>query len=190
MYRRLGAALGVKDRGDRLGAVVERMLNKYRGALSSGTSPVRVYIACSGDGYLPCLEDDSGGEQLKWLGGMNVAGTRATAPRRPRTIEEIAAMAPDVVIVSGSAAALQKDPAWKSVSAVAAGRVYQWPLLPNSWGSRPPSVNRLPGVPWLAYVARGRTFDPEFEADLRSLFRELYHIDLTDVQLRKLLAPS
>jgi iron complex transport system substrate-binding protein len=190
MYRRLGTALGVKDRGDRLGGLADRVLKKYRGVLSSGTPPVRVYLACSNDGYQPCLEDDSGGEQLKWLGGVNVAGTRATAPRRPLTIEEIAVMAPDVIVVSGSAARLQTDPAWQQITAVTAGRVYQWPSLPYGWGSRPPSVNRLPGVAWLAYVARGRSFDAAFEADLRSLFRELYHINLTAAQIHKLLASS
>lgn len=189
MYRRLGAVLGVKDRGDRLGGLADRVLAKYGGALSSA-KPVRVYLACSADGYLPCLEDDSGGEQLQWLGGVNVAGTRATAPRRPLTIDEITAMAPDVIIVSGSAARLRSDPAWQRVKAVTAGRVYQWPSQPYSWGSRPPSVNRLPGVAWLAYVARGRSFDAEFEADLRSLFRELYHLELTEPQIQRLLAPS
>jgi iron complex transport system substrate-binding protein len=188
MYRRLGTALGVKDRGDRLGGLSDRVLKKYRGVLSSGRPPVRVYLACSNDGYQPCLEDDSGGEQLKWLGGVNVAGMRATAPRRPLTIEEIAATAPDVIVVSGSAAGLRADPAWQRVEAVTAGRVYQWPSLPYDWGPRPPSVNRLPGVAWLAYVARGRSFDAEFEADVRSIFRELYHIDLTASQIQKLLS--
>ena len=95
-------------------------------------------------------------------------------------------MAPDVVI-GASPAALRKDPAWQQVKAVAAGRVYQWPTLPNSWGSRPPSVNRLPGIPWLAYVARGRSFDADFATDLRALFRELYHVELTDPQIQTLL---
>jgi len=190
MYRRLGVALGVKERGERLCGVAERMLKKYRGVLTSSTAPVRVYLACSGDGYLPCLEDDSSGEQLQWLGGVNVAGTRATAPRRPLTIDEVTAMAPDVIIVSGPAARLRSDPAWQRVKAVTAGRVYQWPALPYGWGSRPPSVNRLPGVAWLAHVARGRNFDAEFNADLRLLFRELYHLELTDAQIQKLLAPS
>ncbi len=190
MYRRLGAALGVKARGDRLGALADSMLKKYRGALSSGPAPVRAYLACSGDGYLPCLEDDSAGEQLQWLGGVNVAGTRSTAPRRPLTIDEIMAMNPQVIIVNGPAPSLQKDPAWQRVQAVKAGRIHQWPSLPYGWGSRPPSVNRLPGVAWLAYVARGRSFDAEFEADVRSLFRELYHLELTAPQIRKLLAPS
>jgi iron complex transport system substrate-binding protein len=189
VYRRLGTALGVKDRGERLGGLAERMLNKYRGVLGSAPA-VRVYLACSGDGYQPCRDDDSGGEQLRWLAGVNVAGTRASAPGRPLTIDEVIAMAPDVVVTTGSAAALRKNPAWQRVKAVAAGRVYQWPSLPNSWGPRPPSVNRLPGVQWLAYVARERSFDAEFEADLRTLFRELYHIELTDSQMRTLLASS
>jgi iron complex transport system substrate-binding protein len=148
-----------------------------------------VYLACSADGYVPCLADDSGGEQLQWLGGINVAGTRATAPRRPLTIDEIRALDPDAIIASGAAAKLRSDAAWQTVAAVAKGRVYQWPALPYSWGSRPPSVNRLPGVAWLAYVARGRPFDAEFERDVRMLYSDFYHVQLTDTQIQQLLAP-
>ena len=139
----------------------ERLLAKYRGALSA-PAPVRVYLACSADGLQPCLADQSAGEQLSWLGGVNVAGSRASAPRRPLTIDEVKALSPQVMVVSGppgAAARLRANPAWQSVEAVAAGRVYEWPALPYSWGARPPSVNRLPGVAWLAYVAAGRRFD-------------------------------
>jgi iron complex transport system substrate-binding protein len=190
MYRRLGAALGASERGDRLAGVADRLLMKYRGALASSAPPVRVYLACSSDGYVPCLEDDSAGEQLRWLGGVNVAGTRATAPRRPRTLDEITAMKPDVIVANGPVARLRSDSAWQGVEAVKAGRLYEWPSLPYGWGSRPPSVNRLPGLVWLAYVARGRTYDAEFDADVRNLFRALYHLELTDLQLRKLVAGS
>jgi iron complex transport system substrate-binding protein len=187
MYRRVGRALGVADRGERLASASERLLTKYRGALSAGSTPVRVYLACSADGYLPCRADDSSGEQLQWLGGLNVAGTRAASPGRPRTIDEIVALAPDVVVTSGSAGRLRADAAWQQVEAVRAGRVYEWPALPYGWGPRPPSVNRLPGVAWLAYVARHRAFDPAYGADIREFYREFYHIELTDVQLRTLM---
>jgi iron complex transport system substrate-binding protein len=190
MYRRLGDALGQSSRGQRLGAAAERLLTKYRGGLGAAGAPVRVYLACSADGYVPCLDDDSAGEQLQWLGGTNVAGTRATAPRRPLTIDEIAAMAPHVIVVTGSAAKLRADPAWQKIPAVAGGRVYQWPALPYSWGPRPPSVNRLPGVAWLAYVARGRGFDAEFHADIRDFFADFYHLALTDAQIKVLLGRS
>jgi pyruvate carboxylase len=45
----------------------------------------------------------------------------------------------------------------------------------------------LPGVAWLAYVAQGRKFDADFEADLRSFFQDFYHLELTGAQLQKLL---
>jgi iron complex transport system substrate-binding protein len=188
IYRRLGTALGVAARGEQLGAATDRILSKYRGALSAKAQ--RVYLACSNDGFVPCLEDDSSGEQLKWLGGMNVAGTRATAPRRPLTIDEIKAFAPHAVVVTGggdAAARLRANPMWQSVEAVAAGHAYQYPALPYSWGARPPSVNRLPGLIWLAYVLQGRAFDAQFAEDVRAFFREFYHLELTDQQLQKLV---
>ena len=190
-YRRLGAALGVGARGESRAAAANRILTKYRGMLSASSAAPRVYLACSADGFVPCLGDDSAGEPLQWLGGVNVAGTRATAPRRPLTIEEVKALAPRAIVVTGGpgvAARLRANPAWQSIEAVAAGRVYQYPGLPYSWGPRPPSVNRLPGLMWLAYVVSGRTFDAEFDADVRSFFKEFYHLELTDPQLRKLVA--
>jgi iron complex transport system substrate-binding protein len=188
-YRRLGTALGVAARGEQLAAAVERLLSKYRGTLAAKAP--RVYLACSSDGFVPCLEDDSSGEQLKWLGGVNVAGTRATALRRPHTIDEIKTFAPHAIVVTGgrdAVARLRADPVWQSVDAVAAGRVYQYPRLPYSWGARPPSVNRLPGVIWLAYVLHERAFDAEFTADVRAFFREFYHLELNDRQLQELIA--
>jgi iron complex transport system substrate-binding protein len=190
-YRRLGSALGVPARGNRLGDAADRLLAKYRGALS-GRTPLRVYLACSADGFQPCLADQSAGEQLSWLGGVNVAGTRESAPRRPLTIDEIKALSPHVVVVSGpagAAARLRANPAWQSVEAVSAGRVYEWPALPYSWGARPPSVNRLPGLAWLSYVAAGRRFDEAFSGDIKAFYRDFYHLELTDAQLQRLLGP-
>jgi iron complex transport system substrate-binding protein len=189
-YRRLGAALGVTARGEQLAAAAERILSKYRGVLAQ-SSGAGVYLACSADGFVPCLEDDSAGEQLKWLGGINVAGTRATAPRRPLTIDEIRALSPRAIVVAGGAGAatrLRANGAWQSVDAVAAGRVYAYPALPFNWGPRPPSVNRLPGLVWLAYVVGGRALDAEFDRDIRSVFKDFYHLELTAPQLQKLVA--
>jgi iron complex transport system substrate-binding protein len=188
-YRRLGAALGVPDRGQRLASAADRLLTKYRGMLTGSSSP-RVYLACSADGFVPCLEDDSAGEQLRWLGGINVAGTRATSPRRPLTIDEIKALSPQAVVVTagaGAAAKLRANAAWQSLDAVTNGRVHAYPALPYNWAPRPPSVNRLPGIAWLAYSVRGRSFNAEFDADIRGFFTDFSPLDLTDAQLRKLL---
>ena len=186
-YRRFGAALGVSSRGERLAAAADRVLTRYRGILAR--SAPRVYLACSADGFSPCLADERSGEQLAWLGGTNVAGMRASSPRRPLTIEEITAMRPQVIVVSGAGAAarLRANPAWQGVEAVKAGRVHEWPAVPYNWGARPPSVNRIPGLMWLAYVAAGRAFDAAFRDDVRGFFREFYHVELTEPQFQSLL---
>jgi iron complex transport system substrate-binding protein len=188
-YRRLGSAFGIAARGEQLAAGADRILTKYRGALAS--SAARVYLACSTDGYSPCFADERAGEQLQWLGGVNAAGTRASAPRRPLTIDEIRALKPDLIVLNGGAgtvARLRADSAWASLDAVKTGRVYSWPALPFGWGSRPPSVNRLPGLIWLAHVAASRPFDATFSDEIRRLFKVFYHLDLTEAQLRTLLS--
>ena len=82
-------------------------------------------------------------------------------------VGQIRALRPTVIVLSGGPGAAERlrgDPTWRAVDAVAAGRVYSWPALPYGWGGRPPSVNRLPGVMWLAYVAAGRAFDDPLRA--------------------------
>lgn len=187
VYRRLGPALGAAARGEHLSAASERILTTYRGALT--TAKVRVYMACSSDGFVPCLADDTAAEQLALLGAINVAGTAAAAPRRPRTIDEIRAMVPDVIVMTGQGAAarLRANPEWQTVDAVARGRVLQFPGIPDSWGSRPPSVNRLAGVIWLARALPNRPLDAAFRDEVRAFYSTFYHVDLTDQQLQRLL---
>jgi iron complex transport system substrate-binding protein len=186
VYRRLGAALGVAERGERLAAEVERVLAKYRGSLAEPA--VKVYLACSPNGLTPCVEGHSSGEAAALLGARNVGGS-VGEPRRPLTVAEIRERAPDVVIAPNRAAVqeLVAAPEWQQVAAVAAKRVYAAPELPFNWGPRPPSVNRVFGVIWLAYVARGRPFDDAFRADVSRLFAALYHVTPTAAQLEQLL---
>jgi iron complex transport system substrate-binding protein len=187
VYRRLGAALGVAERGERLAAEVERVIDKYRGALAEPA--VKVYLACSQSGLTPCVVDHSSGEAAALLGAINVGGTIGDE-RRPLTVAEIRERAPDVVIAGNRAAAhaLLAAPEWQEMAAVAAERVYAPPDLPFNWGPRPPSVNRVFGMIWLAYVARGRPFDDEFRADVSRLFAALYHVTPTASELEQLLA--
>jgi iron complex transport system substrate-binding protein len=150
---------------------------------------VKVYLACSQNGLTPCVVGHSSGEAAELLGATNVGG-KVGEPRRALTLDEIRARAPDVVIAASasSASALRAAPEWQALPAVAAGRVHAPPDLPFNWGPRPPSVNRLPGLVWLAYVARGKPFDEELRDDVSRLFAALYHVTPTPAQLEQLLA--
>ena len=188
VYRRLGAALGVAERGELLAREVERVIDKYRGALAS--PPVKVYVACSQNGLTPCVEGHSSGEAAALLGAVDVGGRLDGRGRRALTLDDLRARAPDVVIAASTSSVQQLAAAaeWRTLPAVAAGRVYAPPDLPFNWGPRPPSVNRLPGLIWLAYVAKGRPFDAEFRDDVRRLYAALYHVTPTEAQLEQLVA--
>lgn len=188
-YRRLGKALGVQNRGEHLAAATEHILNRYRNSLRANGATPRVYLACSSDVVIPCYSDERGGEVLEWLGGSNVAGASRSAPMRPLTVDEIRKFEPRFVVVHGGAQAVERlrsTPEWSAVPAIAEGRVLGWPNLPYSWGSRPPSVNRLIGLIWLSAVASGRSPNAVTN-DIRGFFRDYYQVELTDAQLRTLL---
>ena len=186
MYRRLGTALGVPDRGEKLAVEAQRLLDKYHNAAAS----VRVYLACSRDSLMPCVQGHPFGEAAELLGAINTAGTTTTAPKRPFTVQEVRLSKPDAVVAASqlSADIMRNDPEWHEVDAVANGRVYFPPEQPFSWGPRPPSVNRLLGVIWLAYVLRLQPFDDAFFADVTSAFETFYHFTPTKEQIAKLVA--
>jgi iron complex transport system substrate-binding protein len=188
MYRRLGTALGVQDRGEKLAAEAQRVLDKYRDSAAS----VRVYLACSRDSLMPCVQGHPFGEAAELLGAVNTAGSTASAPKRPFTVQEVRLSRPDAIVAASqlSADIMRNDPEWHEVDAVAKGRVYFPPDQPFSWGPRPPSVNRLLGVIWMAYVLRARPFDDAFFADVTSAFETFYHFTPTQEQLAKLVADA
>jgi iron complex transport system substrate-binding protein len=189
-YRKLGSAIGTRTRGQELAEATEHLLAKFRSALRMKGSSPRVYLACSNDVIIPCYSDERGGEVLEWLGGTNVAGSSAAAPLRPLTIEEIRKLDPQILVVHGgpeAAARLRANAEWGSIGAVKEGRVFGWPNLPYSWGSRPPSVNRLAGLIWLSAIGSGRP-QVEVKDDLRNFFRDFYHHELTDAQFQALVS--
>jgi iron complex transport system substrate-binding protein len=185
-YRKLGTALGAPERAERLAAEAQRLIDKYRNAAAS----VRVYLACSRDSLMPCVQGHPFGEAAELLGAVNTAGTTATAPKRPFTVQEVRLSKPDAIVAASqlSADIMRNDPEWHEVDAVAKGRVYFPPEQPFSWGPRPPSVNRLLGVIWLAYALRARPFDDAFFADVTSAFETFYHFSPTREQIGKLVA--
>ncbi|HVY67227.1 MAG TPA: ABC transporter substrate-binding protein [Gammaproteobacteria bacterium] len=192
VLRRLGSLLGEAQAAESLAAETERVLGRYRNALALAGKAPRVYLACSQNGLVPCLAGTPNGEAADWLGAANVAGGQAGAPRRPATLAEIAAWQPDVIIAPSPDARDRwlEDPEWAQLAAVRARRVHAPPGVPFAWGSRPPSVNRMLGLVWLAYVLPAKPFDDAFLADIRSLFRTYYHVDVTDAQIHSLVDGS
>lgn len=185
-YRRLGVLVGARERGEQLALHTERLLEKYRDYLSRKSMPPKVYLACSADGLVPCRDGERNAEFARWLGAVNVAGTHAGR----LTIGQIATLDPEVVVAPTPEAAerIRGSADWQAVAAVKRGRVLSAPALPFGWGPRPPSVNRLPGLIWLAYALPGQSFDAAFFTDVREFFTAFYQVTPSDEQLGRLVA--
>jgi iron complex transport system substrate-binding protein len=191
--RLLGDVLGVEERAEEIAAYVEDTFQQIDATLAQVPQDQRprVYLARGPSGLETGLQGSINTEIIERVGAVNVAvdptGTRRGLVQVP--IEQVVVWNPDTVITwdPNFYETVWKDFYWQSVDAVAAGRVYLSPTAPFGWIDRPPSLNRMIGLKWLA----GLFFPDQINQDLREVTRSFYelfyHVDLTDAELGRLL---
>ena len=191
--RLLGAVLGVEDRAEQIAGYVESTLAEIDAMLAEVPQDQRprVYLARGPDGLETGLQGSINTEIIERVGAINVAhdpsGARRGLAQVP--IEQVVVWNPDTVITwdRGFYAKVWQDFYWQGVDAVASERVYLSPTAPFGWIDRPPSLNRMIGLKWLA----GLFYPDHLKQDLREVTRSFYdlfyHVDLTDAELDRLL---
>lgn len=194
-FRKLGSLLAASERGEALARYTEALLKRIDGTLAQ--IPVekrpRVYLARGPNGLETALKGSINSEIIERAGGVNVADggdqRRGIANISP---EQILLWNPDVIITWDrnfhAKLALLKDPMWQSVKAVADGRVHLAPTAPFGWIDRPPSVNRLIGLAWLAHLFHGDRMPFEILGETRSFYKLFYQVDIGDADLETLIA--
>jgi iron complex transport system substrate-binding protein len=80
--------------------------------------------------------------------------------------------------------------AWKKVAAVRNREVYEAPQYPFNWIDRPPSVNRIIGIKWLANIFYPDIFHYDMRAETRRFYQTFYHVQLSESQLNEILATA
>ncbi|MGH6897961.1 MAG: iron ABC transporter substrate-binding protein [Geminicoccaceae bacterium] len=191
--RLLGEVLGVEERAEQIAAYVESTLARIDATLAEVPQDQRprVYLARGPSGLETGLQGSINTEIIERVGAVNVAvdpsGVRRGIVQVP--IEQVVVWNPDTVITwdPNFYQTVWKDFYWQSVDAVASGRVYLSPTAPFGWIDRPPSLNRMIGLEWLA----GLFYPDHVNQDLREVTRAFYdlfyHVDLTDAELDRLL---
>jgi iron complex transport system substrate-binding protein len=192
--RTLGKIFGVPERGEELARYTQDLfdrLDKTLAGLPENERP-QVYLARGPNGLETGVTGSINTEILERAGGRNVAD----AGGRRRGIvqvspEQILVWNPDIIVTwdRNFHALIQAgtDPVWASVKAVKEGRVYLAPTLPFGWIDRPPSVNRLIGLAWLANLFHGDRFPFDFRQETRKFYKLFYHVDLSEPELDALL---
>jgi iron complex transport system substrate-binding protein len=131
---------------------------------------------------------------LDYVGAVNVAVLDSVASEGGNEVsmEQIYLWDPEVVILSNDANydEIFSDPAWASVTAVQEGSVYEVPYGPYNWMDRPPSVQRVLAVKWLANLLYPEVFDYDMVAEAQAFYQLFFHYELTQEEARALLANS
>jgi iron complex transport system substrate-binding protein len=151
------------------------------------------------------LETEPGGsmhvEALNFAGGVDVAvGIQGQSGygRSSVSMEQVLRWNPDIVISirdhTTSASEFYKtvwtNPTWRIVAAVRNREVYEAPQYPFSWLDRPPSVNRIIGIKWLANLFYPDVFHYDMRKETRRFYETFYHVRLSEAQLDELLATA
>jgi iron complex transport system substrate-binding protein len=198
-YRFFGDLLGCQARARDLGAYCRRTVTAVTKAVAKVPpgKRVKVYYAEGMKG----LETDPQGsmhtEVLELAGGINVAEVSLLKGygRSAVSWEQLLAWNPEVIIVGydkeavngGLYQQIRSDSTWGKLKAAQAKRVYQIPSAPFDWFDRPPGVNRIIGVKWLANLLYPGYVRLDLEATVKEFYRKFYRRPLTGAEVAELL---
>jgi iron complex transport system substrate-binding protein len=200
-YTELGALLGREEQAKQLADYCTSTLASVKAAVAQVPSDQRVsvYYAEGPDGL--STEPDSSSHALAFqiAGADNVAASVEAAGGKgmsPVSLEQVLAWNPQVIIAwstevrGGASDTIPTDPDWSTVSAVQNGRVYTMPNVPFAWCDRPPAVNRILGIEWLANILYPSYYNVDMVQQTEQFYSLFYHVDLTDDQAKDLLGNS
>jgi iron complex transport system substrate-binding protein len=198
-YQFLGELLGDQARARDLGSYCRRTVTEVTKAVAKVPSQkrVRVYYA---EG-LKGLETDPKGsfhtEVLDLAGGVNVADVPLLKGygRSQVSLEQLLVWNPEVIIAGldkeanngGMFGKILTDSGWLNLQAVQAKRVYEIPTYPFDWFDRPPGVNRIIGLRWLAHLLYPEYVKLDLEAAVKEFYSKFYRRRLTGTEVAELL---
>ena len=190
--RLVGAALGVPERGEALAAQVEAVFARLDALLAETPEAARprVYLARGPEGLETGMKGSINTEIIERAGGRNVADDGGqTRGLVAASMEQVIAANPDTIVTwdPNFFARVFDDPLWQGIDAVRQGRVYLSPTAPFGWIDRPPSLNRMIGLIWMAGLLYPDRWQGDLRAETRDFYRLFYQVELGEAELDRLL---
>ncbi|AOY77794.1 ABC transporter substrate-binding protein [Clostridium formicaceticum] len=198
-YEFVGDIMGEQDRCKDLADYCFKTISTIKMQVESvpEESRVSVYYAEGPKGLETDPKGSSHTEVLDFVGGINVADVpmQQGYGRSAVSLEQVLKWDPDIIITGydkdlggeGFFADVFKNSDWQGLKAVKDKRVYQIPSYPFDWFDRPPSVNRIIGVKWLANLLYPEFVDIDIVAEVKEYYEKFYNKKLTDDEVKQLL---
>lgn len=195
-YALLGQILGVEERAKMLADYCSKTLKEVAEKTKAipDEKRVRVYYAEGPEGLATEPKGSSHALLLDLVNAVNVAEVphKGAAGMSSVSLEQVLKWDPDVILAWGAdrGGAYEKiltSPDWKNIKAVKNRRVYEIPAYPFNWFDRPPSVNRILGLKWLAALLYPDVYRIDMVKETKEFYKLFYHVDLTDSDVKELL---
>ena len=149
-----------------------------------------MYLARGPDGLETGLRGSINTEIIERAGGRNVAYTEDGRRGLIRaSVEQVIVADPDTIVTwdAGFYESVGSNPYWSGIAAVRQGRVYLSPTGPFGWIDRPPSLNRMMGLRWLAGLFFPEQWKTPLEDDVADFYRLYYHVEVTGPDMERLI---
>jgi iron complex transport system substrate-binding protein len=199
-FRFLGDCLGREQRAEELALFCEQSYAKVRDVVATipKSERISVYYAEGPEGLQ--TEPEGSQHMLGFIeGGAKCAAKCEVTYGGGMTevsLEQILKWDPEVIIAwdtsirGGACEDIKTNRNWREVKAVKDGRVYAMPNEPWAWCDRPPGVNRLIGIHWVANLLYPDIYDVDMLAVTREFFKAFYSLDVSDDTIRRILGGS
>ncbi len=199
-YRFVGDILGVQERAEKIAVYLEGIYRDVTAALEPVKDDERVslYYAEGAFGLNTEPNISQHASCFEAAKAKNVAQVELTVDLGMTNVslEAIYKWDPEVIVawdskvLGGADEIIRTDEKWSSIRAVQDGRVYTMPSTPFSWCDRPPGVNRVLGLQWVANMLYPHLYDVDMVEETKKFYSTLYWADITDEQALSMLGNS
>jgi iron complex transport system substrate-binding protein len=198
-YMKAAELLGNRARAAQLADECRKTLNEIESRVSAipAARRRRIYYAEGPTGLETEPANSMHSEALNFAGAVNVAAvpTQQGYGHTPVSMEQVLTWNPEIVISGYDHSVspgefytkIWTDPAWSRIAAVRNREVYETPQYPFCWIDRPPSVNRIIGLKWLANLFYPEIFHYDLRKETRNFYQTFYHVQLSDAELDQVL---
>jgi iron complex transport system substrate-binding protein len=199
-FRFLGDILGREERAEELANYCEESYAAVHDVV--GTIPeeerITLYYAEGPEGLQ--TEPETSQHMLGFLegGARDAAQCEETygGGMTDVSLEQVLKWDPEVIVAwdtdvrGGACDDIRTNPNWAQIEAVKNGRVYAMPNEPWAWCDRPPGVNRILGIHWIANLLYPDIYDVDMKEIVREYFKVMYQVDIDDTTIEELLGNS
>lgn len=198
-YRFVGDIMGEQDRAEEVAAYCEQKYQEVTDAVAKipDDEKISIYYAEGVEGLQTDPEESQHALTFKLAGAKNVAQVGVQAFGMSNVdMERIRAWDPEVIFAwdeenhGGADQLIRTSSDWANITAVRNERVYTVPGTPFNWVDRPPGINRLLGIQWVANVLYPQYYDVDMVEVVKDFYKQMYWVDIDDAKAKELLGNS